>query len=65
MISYEPFFKTLEKKKITTYKLFKMGFSSTTYYRMKEGKSIKTDTIYQLCSLLDCDIHDIIKLVRK
>jgi len=42
-----------------------MGFSSTTYYRMKEGKSIKTDTIATLCRLLECDIEDIIKFVRK
>jgi len=60
-ISYEPFFKTLEEKGITTYKLFKMGFSDRTYYRIKHGESIKTDTIARLCDLLECEVSDIIE----
>lgn len=64
-ISYEPFFKTMETKGISTYTLFKMGFSDRTYYRIKEGKSIKTDTILKLCELLECDILDIIKLTKE
>ena len=65
MISYEPFFKTMQKQGISTYALFKLGFSSTTYYRMKEGKNIKTDTIATLCKLLNCGILDIIEYVEK
>lgn len=65
MISYEPFFKTLKKKNITTYKLFKMGFSDRTYYRIKNGESIKTDTIAKLCELLECGVQDIIEYVPK
>jgi DNA-binding Xre family transcriptional regulator len=64
-ISYEPFFKIMQAKGISTYALFKMGFSDRTYYRIKEGKSIKTDTIVKLCELLECDISDIIKLVKE
>lgn len=64
-ISYEPFFKTLKSKGITTYKLFNLGFSSRTYYRIKDGKPIKTDTIEKICELLECEIEDVIKLVRE
>ena len=32
MISYEPLFKTMKEKKITSYKLQKAGFSRATYY---------------------------------
>ena len=63
-ISYEPLFRTLKEKNISTYKLFKMGFSDRTYYRMKHGESIKTDTIARLCELLDCEVQDIIQYVK-
>ena len=61
MISYEPLFRTMEKKGITAYGLFQMGFSKSTYYAMKDGKSVLASTIDQLCTLLECDVSDIIK----
>jgi len=63
-ISYEPLFKTLKDKNISTYKLFKMGFSDRTYYRMKHGEAIKTDTIAKLCELLECEVQDIIQYIK-
>lgn len=62
-ISYAPFFQTMADRKITTYRLFKMGFSDRTYYRMKKGESVKTDTIAKLCRLLDCRVEDIIEYI--
>ncbi|MCL2563420.1 MAG: helix-turn-helix transcriptional regulator [Oscillospiraceae bacterium] len=64
-ISYEPFFRTMQKKNISTYRLFKMGFSDRTYYRMKDGESVKTDTIAKLCDLLNCEVQDIIEYVKE
>lgn len=61
MISYEPFFETLKKKKVSSYRLEKMGFPRSTYYAMKEGKSVSTNTIDQLCTLLECEVSDIMK----
>lgn len=61
MVSYEPLFRTMEKKNITTYKLFKMGFSKSTYYAMKNGKSVLVSTIGRLCTLLECNVSDIIE----
>lgn len=61
MISYEPLFRTMEKKGITAYKLFKMGFSKSTYYAMKDGNSVLASTIDQLCTLLECDVSDIVE----
>jgi len=64
-ISYEPLFQTMKEKNVTTYKLFKkMGFSDRTYYRIKNGESIKTDTIAKLCDLLECEVQDIIQYVK-
>lgn len=63
VISYEPLFLTMKKKGITTYKLFKMGFSKSTYYAMKDGKSVLASTIDQLCTLLECEVSDVVKFV--
>lgn len=61
MISYEPLFKTMERKGISSYRLGKMGFPMTTYHSIKHGKHISTQTIDQLCKLLDCDVKDILE----
>ena len=51
----------MKKKGITAYGLFKMGFPKSTYYAMKDGKSVLVSTIEQLCTLLECDVSGIIK----
>ena len=61
MISYEPLFKTMKEKKITSYKLQKAGFSRATYYSIKQGNSISTITVNQLCRILKCGVADIIE----
>ena len=63
MISYEPFFETLKKKEVSSYRLEKMGFARSTYYAMKDGKSVSTNTIDQLCILLQCEVSDIMKFI--
>ena len=63
MISYAPFFRTLAKKEITSYRLMKMGFPRSTYYAIKHGDNISTHTINQLCKLLHCKISDIIEYI--
>ena len=63
MISYEPLFKTMKEKKITSYQLQKAGFSRATYYSIKQGTSISTNTVNQLCRILKCGVSDIIEYV--
>jgi len=66
MLSYEPLFDTMERKGITGYHLIeKLDFSRRTYYRIKSGSHVNTATIVLLCELLDCQVHDIIKYVKK
>lgn len=65
MISYEPFFETMKKKHISSYELEKWGFSRSTYYAMKYGKSVTVNTINQLCTILDCEVSDIIKYEKE
>ncbi len=64
MISYAPLFKTMKKKKITSYRLEKLGFSRATYYSIQKGNSISTNTINQLCKLLKCSVSDIMEYVE-
>ena len=47
MISYRPLFKTMAQKNISSYALFKMGFSKATYHSIKKGNSISTNTVNQ------------------
>ena len=63
MISYEPLFKTMSAKGITSYKLQKMGFNRATYYSIKQGKSVSTNTICLLCKLLQCRVEDVIEFI--
>lgn len=63
MISYRPLFQTMKDKKITSYRLQKEGFSRATYYSIKQGNSISTNTINQLCRLLHCGVSDIIEYI--
>lgn len=65
MISYEPLFQTMKKKKITSYKLQKEGFSRATYYSIKQGNSISTNTVNQLCKLLKCSVSDIMEYIEE
>lgn len=65
MISYAPFFKTLQEKKISYYYLInKQGFNSNTLRRMKKGMNISTKTIDALCFVLNCEMHEIVCYVK-
>jgi len=61
MISYEPLFRTMKEKNISTYKLFRAGFQSATYYSIKAGNSVSTNTIDKLCKIMKCNVEDIIQ----
>lgn len=61
MITYEPFFETLKRKGISTYKLINdYGFSKGTLDSLRQNRNITMETLNLLCNLLDCDITDII-----
>lgn len=65
MITYEPFYKTLKEKGISTYKLINnFNVSRSLLDRLKHNKPISTQTIDDLCNYLDCRVEDIL-LYRK
>ncbi len=61
LISYEPLFKTMQKKGITEYNLiYKQGMSANTIHRIKKGLPFTTETLDTLCFILDCEVSDIL-----
>lgn len=63
MISYEPLKRTMKKQGVTSYQLEKRGFSRATYYSIRHGNSVSTNTINQLCKILKCGVADIIEFI--
>lgn len=61
MISYDPFYKTLKEKGISTYKLItEYGLSRSLLDRLKHNKPISTVTLNDLCNILHCKVEDVI-----
>ena len=64
MISYAPLFETMKKRGVTSYRLERMGFSRATYYSIKQGNSVSTNTIDQLCTLLHCTVGEVMDFIE-
>ena len=64
MISYDPFFDTMNKKDLNQTDLLKRaGFSNATFSAMKHGEYVNLHTLETLCRLLGCNIEDIVKVI--
>ena len=62
MITYNPFWETMKRKRITTYALRERhNISSETIHRLRHNKSITMITLNDLCRILDCRVEDIIR----
>lgn len=63
MISYDPLWKTMKEKGVTTYTLiYKHGFSAYTITNLRRNKSITMNTLEKLCSVLKCTPNDIVEI---
>ncbi|MBR0412489.1 MAG: helix-turn-helix transcriptional regulator [Eubacterium sp.] len=62
MISYNPFWNTLERSNESTYTLIqKYNISSSTINRLRKNQGISTQTIDDLCRILKCRVQDILE----
>lgn len=60
MISYEPFYKTMKEKNVSTYKLItKYNISRSLIDRLKHNRPISTVTLNDLCKILKCRVEDV------
>jgi len=65
MITYAPFWETIQKKGVSTYVLINTyHISSSTISRLKLNKNISTRTLNDLCTILDCNVEDVVKYVQ-
>lgn len=65
MISYEPLYKTMKEKGMTTYTLInQFGVSRSLLDRLKHNKPISTVTLNDLCTFLDCKVEDVIVFLK-
>ena len=65
MISYDPFYKTLKEKGVSTYKLINdFGISRSLLDRLKHNKPISTVTLNDLCNILHCKVEDVLLFVE-
>lgn len=64
MISYDPFWKTIADRGISTYALInRHGILPDTIQRLRSGKPITTTTLNTLCQVIDCNISDVMKFI--
>lgn len=65
-MSFEPLWKTMKSKNISTYKLLhEYGFSHGTYDSLKHNRNVTLQTIDQLCKILKCKVEDIVEYVEE
>ena len=61
MILFDPLWKTMKEKGVSTYWLRETcGIDSKTIRRLKANENIETKTLNKLCAALDCDLTQII-----
>lgn len=53
----------MKRRGISSYRLEKLGFSRATYYSIRKGNSVSTNTIDQLCKILKCGVSDIMEFI--
>ncbi len=64
MISYSPFWKTLEESEENWYTLTKRhNLSDSTLHRLKHNMDISTKTLNDLCRILNCRVQDIVEYI--
>ncbi len=62
MISYQPLWTTMKERGITKYQLiYHWGISSNTLRRMGHGEPISSNTLNELCLILNCRVEDILQ----
>ncbi len=62
MIVYTPLWETMKEKGISSYALInKHNISSSTINRLRHNKGVTTQLIDDLCTILDCEVENILK----
>lgn len=62
MYSYEPLWKTMKRKNVTTYQLIKKGIEKKTIYNLQHNANVTVLTLEKLCTILDCEVSDVVEI---
>ncbi len=61
---YDKLWKQIDKKGLTQYKILKAKIiTATTMQKLREGKTVTTESIAKLCKILECQPGDIMEYV--
>ena len=64
-IKYSKLFALMQEKGLTTYRIRKENIiSQSTLQKLREGKTVTTEAIANLCKALDCQPGDIMEFVK-
>jgi len=64
MVSFRPFWDTLNTSSESTYTLIHFHkISSSTIDRLRKNKPINTTTINDLCRILNCRVEDVLEYI--
>ncbi len=65
MIVFDNLWKVMKEKGITQYKLINTyEVSPSQLTRLKRNESVSTNTLDRFCTILDCDISDIVEFKK-
>ncbi len=65
MISYQPFWNTIQERGITTYTLISQyKVSRSLIDKLKHNKGLSTSTLNDLCRILHCELSDIAEYIE-
>lgn len=63
---YNPLWKQLIDKEMNKAELRKLtGISSASIAKLGKGDNVTTDILLRICEALDCDLQDIVELIRE
>lgn len=66
MISYEKLWVTMKEKEISQYSLIKKyHVSAGQLSRLRSNAFVSTHTINTLCSILDCNVEDVMTYIKE
>lgn len=66
MMSFEPLWRTLKQKNVSTYKLInEYGLSKGMIDNLKHNRNVTLLTVEQLCRILDCRVEDIVVYIKE
>lgn len=61
MITYEKLWERMKELNISQYRLHVEGISNSTLTRLRRNESVNMETIDKLCSILQCNVGDIME----